>query len=362
MNLLSDQSERDDMFWTKRRLLSQPRLVMQLHVTGQCNLHCKHCYRESERPGCLSTEDIFDLFLQFEALHQAFNQTYGSTRPGQINLTGGETFLREDMLELIACLGAMRKSVRFSVLTNGTLLGAKEIRALKAAKVSFVQLSLDGCQARHDDLRAPGDYARTLRKAADLEQHGIRTYISFTANRENLAELPQVARACREQRISCLWSDRLVPMGRGKEMEALAIGANTLPDYLASLRRAKGSVWEQLRFPHTEVRMNRALQCLGGGQPYRCGAGSSLIVVDEYGTILPCRRMPIPCGTIYDTTLQEAYWLHPIFQALREPFQPEGCTSCTHWAQCFGGARCQSYALYGDYRHADPACPLQHFT
>jgi len=37
--------------------------------------------------------------------------------------------------------------------------------------------------------RSSGDYQRAMKKTAELEQNGIRTHISFTANRSNMADL-----------------------------------------------------------------------------------------------------------------------------------------------------------------------------
>lgn len=35
------------------------------------------------------------------------------------------------------------------------------------------------------------------------------------------------------------------------------------------------------------------------------------------------------------------------------------CGDCLYCVVCRGGARCQSYAEYGSYKKADPACPLK---
>ena len=74
----------------------------------------------------------------------------------------------------------------------------------------------------HDYLRTPGDYDRTFRTARMLEEKGIRTYISFTANRSNYKHLPQVAAQCRKYGITKLWTDRLVPIGNGAQLQELA--------------------------------------------------------------------------------------------------------------------------------------------
>lgn len=335
----------------------QPRLVMQFHVTGRCTLRCKHCYREDGDVECLSTEDVFRVIHQYEALLAAFRKERGTQRRGHINITGGEPFMRRDIGEVLRCFGWRRKLFTYAVLSNGALIDEEIIALLKETGAAFVQLSIDGCRPTHDDLRAPGDYDRTFAMARRLEGSGIETHISFTANRDNYRDLPQVAAACRKSGVTRLWSDRLVPIGQGAEL--LTIDAAHTQDYLRTLRRARGGAVTHLLHPHTEVRMSRALQFLCGGESYRCGAGDTLITVDEKGQILPCRRMPIVCGTIFDTTLEEVYFRHPVFRRLRELPSPPECLPCPHRERCRGGARCQSYAAYGVFDRADPGCPLR---
>ena len=343
-----------------KSILSKPRLVMQFHITGRCNLRCKHCYREEGNVEPLSTEDLLRVLKQYEELLEAFQEANHTDRRGHINITGGEPFMRSDIGELLRYFGEHRKTFTYGVLTNGSMIDDRRIEQLKRTGAAFVQLSLDGCEQTHDALRAPGDYQRTLAMAARLEKSGISTHISFTANRENYHDLPSVAHECRKRRISCLWSDRLVPIGHGADL--LSIDHTLTQDYLQTLRKARGNWLMQKLHPHTEIRMNRALQFQSGGSLYQCSAAKTLITVDEMGQILPCRRMPIICGDVFANTLRDVYFRHPVFRQLRSDLPPLECMACPHHVLCRGGAKCQSYAAYHDFTRADPGCPLQrHF-
>lgn len=335
----------------------KPRLVMQFHITGRCNLRCKHCYREEGDVQPLSTEDMFRVIHQYEALLAAFNQEHQSRRRGHINITGGEPFLRKDVGELLRYFGQQRDRFSYGVLSNGSPINDELIALLKETGAAFVQMSIDGRREVHDALRAPGDYDRTFAMAQRLEKAGITTYISFTANRENYRDLPRVARVCRRMGVSRLWSDRLVPIGHGAEL--LHIDQSRTKDYLRTLKRARGSWLTRKLYPHTEVRMNRALQFHCGGECYQCGAAKTLITVDEMGRIMPCRRMPILCGDVFADTLQSVYYNHPVFKDLREDLPPFACMHCKHYYRCRGGAKCQSYAVYGAYDRGDPGCTLK---
>ena len=337
---------------------NQSRLLLQFHVTGRCNLRCRHCYRREGDVEPLAYSDVISVIEQYKELQKEYNTRHQIRRKGHINITGGEPFIRSDIKEILRYLGENREEFSYGVLSNGSFLDDELVAVLKETQVSFVQLSIDGDRVLHDSLRAPGDYDRVLKTAEYLEKNGIRTYISFTANKENYRCLPQVAKECRKRGITKLWSDRLVPIGNGEDISSLAITDKELPEYVAVMKKARGGWLTRLLYPKTKVTMNRALQFLhSDGSMYSCSAGNSLITVDEFGTVMPCRRMPIPCGSVLDSTLKEIYYNNGIMKGLRDSCEPEECRNCNYVHYCKGGAKCQSYAAYGSYYRADPACP-----
>jgi len=336
------------------------RILMQFHITGNCNLRCKHCYRTEGNVQPLSFEDVVKVIEQYKALRKKYNKKHGIKKRGHINITGGEPFIREDIKEILKYMGENRKEFSYGVLSNGSLIDEEIMSLLKETEVSFVQLSIDGDEKTHDNLRASGDYKRVFAMAEKLQKNGIRTYISFTANKDNFKYLPEVAKECRKRKITKLWSDRIVPIGTGESLKDLAVTKEVLPDYLKSLKKARGGFITRKLFPKTSVTMNRALQFMDSdGDMYSCSAGGSLVTVDEFGNIMPCRRMPIICGNVLETTLEKVYFEDETFKKLREWNVPKECSECIYRAMCRGGAKCQSYAEYGNFYRADPGCPLK---
>ncbi len=337
---------------------SEDRLLLQFHVTGRCNLQCRHCYRVEGDVQPLSFNDVLTVLKQYKELLEYYNEKRGTSRKGHVNITGGEPFIREDIADILEYLGRNRDCCTYGVLSNGSFLDERLISVLRDTDAKFVQLSIDGDRKTHDALRAQGDYDRVLASAQLLEKSGIRTLISFTANAENYRFLPAAAKECRAKGISRLWSDRLVPIGGGEDMSALAIGADKLESYLNALKKARGGALVRRMHPKTEVTMNRALQFQGGGKMYACAAGNSLITVDEFGRVMPCRRMPIYCGDVFTSTLKAIYCGSEVFRRLRGMPVPDECSECAYSYYCRGGAKCQSYAVYGSFERADPGCPF----
>lgn len=334
------------------------RLLMQFHITGKCNLRCKHCYRTEGDVQPLKYEDVIAVIEQYKVLLKHYNKIHNIKSRGHINITGGEPFIRDDIKQILGYLGENRSLFSYGILSNGSFIDDDMMVVLRDTDVSFVQLSIDGDPRMHDSLRKEGDYKRVMETGKTLEMNRIRTYISFTANKENYKYIPKVAKKCRKNKITKLWSDRIVPIGNGEELKDLVITADILPDYLKTMKKAQGGFFSKLFYPKTKVTMNRALQFLEGGNMYKCSAGQSLITVDEFGNIMPCRRMPVVCGNIFENTLEEIYFNEDVFKFLRRETVPKACSGCLYKYFCSGGAKCQSYAEYGDFYHADYACPL----
>ena len=336
------------------------RIMMQFHITGKCNLRCKHCYRVEGDVEPLSYKDIINVFNQFFDLRTVYNEKNKIKKRGHINITGGEPFIRKDIYDILQFLGESNDRVTYGVLSNGTPIDDTMIKILKETKASFVQLSIDGDKSTHDYLRAPGDYDRTFKTAAALEKAGIKTFISFTANASNYKHIPSVAHKCRQAKITKLWSDRLVPIGNGSELSDLEITKDLMPEYVKYLKKAQGNFIEKAFNKKTQISSERALQFIDNKNSsiYSCSAGISFLTVDEFGQIMPCRRMPIICGNIFDNTLKDIFYNNDIFKKLRNPVLPKECTGCVYNIFCKGGAKCQSYAKYKDFNRADPGCFL----
>lgn len=116
---------------------------LRISVTDRCNFRCTYCmprdvfgpdYAFLSRDALLSFEEITLLARVFRNLGVE-----------KIRLTGGEPLLRRNLEQLIGMLATLREDGRpldLTLTTNGSLL-AKKARALKAAGLDRVTVSLD---------------------------------------------------------------------------------------------------------------------------------------------------------------------------------------------------------------------------
>ncbi|MEJ2693009.1 MAG: radical SAM protein [Candidatus Thiodiazotropha sp.] len=328
-------------------------LLLQWHITDKCNLRCQHCYQDDYREQGVNFAQLIAILDQYEMLLASLGKK-GKRLSGHINITGGEPFVREDFLHLLKEIRARR--IPFAILTNGLLIDRATARFLKGLAPRFIQVSLEGSQARHDAIRGQGNYEQVLNCLRILRGAGIRTLVSFTAHRQNFRDFPHVAEVCQRYGVSRLWSDRLIPAGAANGSDSMALSPEETREFftIMSSQAEKRKQWRE----KGGIMMHRALQfLLGGGNPYRCNAGHELITVMPDGTVFPCRRLPISAGNIFETSLCRIYRESTIFYKLRDPASAcVGCETCEFSDSCRGGLRCLAYAGTGDPFRADPGC------
>ena len=328
-------------------------LLLQWHITERCNLRCAHCYQESHGGEELDLAGVLGLLNQFEDWHERLCGRAGRRLPAQITVTGGEPFARRDFFDLLEQFAARRQRFGFAILSNGSLIDPSVARRLKTLGPRFVQISLEGEAATHDQIRGAGHQARALAAIRCLADAGLRTLVSFTAHRRNFREFPAMAEAARRAGAHRVWADRLVPWGEGQALRDQVLSPDETREFVGLMASAQSGWWRR-----APVSLQRALQFLGAGDPpYRCTAGDSLLALQPQGDLYPCRRLPIRVGNLLETPLADLYDHSPLLQSLRDRARiPAGCGGCFYAESCAGGLRCLSHALSGDPFRADPGC------
>lgn len=334
------------------------RFLLQWHVTESCNLRCSHCYQLSDLDAQeLSYEAMIDILRQFIRLLNEWGIS------GHINFSGGEPFCKEGFLDFLKKVYEHRSICSFAILSNGTLLDKNSVGVLKKLKCRFVQVSIDGDEKTHDLIRGEGAFVRALEALKLLRKNRITSMVSFTSHKQNNRDFIEVANLCQRLKVDVIWSDRFLPIGRGKDlvnqiMEPKEVECFFEQMYL--LRRKLENKW----LNKTHIRMHRALNFLTlkkygekNIMPYRCNAGRSLLTIMPSGTVLPCRRMPIIVGDLKNGYIGDIYRNSPLLATLRNADRvSKGCEKCEHNKACNGGLRCLSYAYYGSPFKADPQC------
>lgn len=334
--------------------ISPRHLVFQWHITERCTWRCKHCYQESYTTPEMNIADLFRVRDQFNDLLNSFE-----IRPSaHIQITGGEPFIRTDILEFLAGIAKFRELWSWSLMSNGSLLDRENVKFIKQLGVGGLQVSMEGMEKTNDDIRNKGAFGQTVKAIELLQEVGIPTRVSLTLSRKNKDEVFALAKFLASLGVETLGARRIVPWGRGAEMKEYLMEPEEISDFYRSIEDMNtwmiqhdyrlrivggcesGFFYDQVR-THPETWENLMNQGWCGVKEGR------IIVILPDGAVLPCRRLPIPVGKLFKQTLTEIY-NSPAMMAFRDPGELakiSACQSCVNWKNCFGGALCVNYGL-----------------
>jgi radical SAM protein with 4Fe4S-binding SPASM domain len=347
-------------------------LLVVWNFTYKCNLKCKHCYSESGNVSKneLSTEEAINVVDQIA--------DFGAT---SLAFSGGEPLMRKDFFEVAR--HAVEAGLYVSLATNGTLLNSENVQKLKDIGVHYVEVSLDGANAKtHDFFRGQtGAFELTLQGLKNCLNKDICTCIAVTATKNNLTEIPAVLEMSEKMGIDRFTLFNFIPTGRGKEIveadpspqerEELLYYLNkqlseehkiailsTTPQLARVALQCQSPTQKDLIMPlaHMEAakisKRARALADFIGG----CGAGRFYCAISPEGNVQPCVFMPLVVGNLKTEKLEDIWLNSTVFKDLRDRQKLKGrCSRCEFKFVC-GGCRARAYAYYDDYLMSDPGC------
>lgn len=327
-------------------------------ITRACALACKHCRAEAQarrHPQELNREEASRLIGQLAEL-----------KPPMVVLTGGDSLMRADALDLVSEATSAGLHVALSPSATARLMNV-DFTALKAAGVQRISLSLDGAtRETHDRFRGvEGTFVRTIAAVHRAHAADLSVQINTTLTRGNLREYEAFKRLMFELKPA-MWSVfLLVPTGRA--------GAEDLPDPLdiEHVFRDMASLVGKAPFAikTTEGHHFRRvlIQKLGAGGRERPGLrsplgirdGRGVMFISHTGVVSPSGFLPFDCGNVREEHPADIYQRHPLFVSLRDNDALGGkCGRCEFRSVC-GGSRARAYGLTGDPFAEDPACIYQ---
>ncbi len=260
-----------------------------------------------------------------------------------LNLTGGEPFLRDDLVEVVeAAVGALPRLALLDFPTTGQrteriLDGVARIARLGIPRV-FVTLSLEGPPELHDRLRGrPGAFENMCRTWAGLRAlSGVRTYLGYTLSDANCEQVEAALAAVATRVPGTSWNDLHLNVftQSGHYYDNLGSPLGPPPALSSAVqealrRRARSAAPQDL----LEAAYLRLLpeHLASGRSPVPCLSGRASVFVAANGDVYPCtvygRRLgnlrEQPLGAILDGA--EA-------AAARRVIAEDACPGC--WSPC----------------------------
>ena len=310
-------------------------------ITLRCNLRCVHCLSSSgdASGGELTTAECMKLIDDMTAL-----------KVFQVNIGGGEPFIREDFLDLLDyCHG---KGLVTCVSTNGSVIDNGIAKGLSAMNMLYLQVSLDGAdEDTNDRIRGKGTYKRVLSAIEALKANRVKFSINTVLTRTNFEQL-ETLRAMAGEYGAELRVSRFRPSGRGKSSKAaLGPSADQLEYFAEWLER------------HELVKTGDSFFCLTSDHRRHkgldmCGAAKMTCCVSPEGNVYPCaflQETPFLSGNLRQESFKEIWDNSGVLNQFRN-IDVKSCVECYRFDVCRGGCPAVAYHTYNDINMPDPEC------
>lgn len=214
-------------FWFMKHL-GFPRLLpinYTVSLLYTCNSRCSTCNIWKKKAKNLSVDEYAKIFKSI------------GRAPYWITFSGGEPFLRNDIVDIIQTIYKISRPRIINIPTNGILTNniVSSVQALCEACPKaqiIINISLDGIENQHDEIRkVPGNYKKAIATFAKLKalnlsnlQVGIHTVIS----QFNVESFPAIA-----NELLRLKPDSYITEIAEERVELDTMGANITPSLIA---------------------------------------------------------------------------------------------------------------------------------
>lgn len=325
--------------------LESPFFTIQLHITQDCDLRCKHCYDRSRRSslGLEKGTALLDELREFCRDRHV---------RGQVSFSGGNPLLHPGFFDLYRA--AVERGFVTAVLGNPTSRENLE-RILRIRKPAFYQVSLEGLREHNDAIRGKGSFDRVLRFLPLLRECGIPSLVMLTLTGDNMDQVIPLG-----ERLKGLTDgftfNRLAQVGEGANLRLPA--RDGYQSFLASyLKASERNPVLTLKDNLFNILLRReGKKPFGGCAGYGCSAAFNFLAVLPDGEVHACRKFPSLVGNIHDQRLADIYDSEP---AERYRRGTAACRTCPIRPVC-GSCLAVMYGQGMDiFNSRDPHCFME---
>lgn len=306
-------------------------IEVDLQITNQCPLRCKHC--------------VYDLSMASgdglpRSLIERLCPEFAELGVTQVSITGGEPFLRADLTEVIAVLAERRFEV--CVQTSGIFVKKIDFEALRASGLSTLLVSIDGPPAYHDEFRRrPGIFADARKTVALAKKHRIPVRINTVVTRSNAGCAAELLPLAEDDGVDVYSFFYFSPLGRGATCSEEALSFSEWRHFARKI-----SDW---RAEHNRSQMTIKLQAVAGATATLAPSGQRCRIKDRDNILIMANGDVYPCvfvyhcqdlclGNVFEQRLTEIWRESEIWTSAYEPFFSYGGKDCAGAVRnCTGG-------------------------
>lgn len=323
-------------------------MIVSWNVTNQCNMYCKHCYRDA---GKLQEDEL--------TTEQGKTLLEEMAKAGFkiVIFSGGEPLMRPDIYELVEHAASLKLRPVFG--TNGTLIDKNTALRLKAAGAMAMGISLDSLDPfKHNTFREyENGWQAAVEGMKNCREVGLPFQIHTTVFNWNQDEILNITDFAVEVGARGHHIFFMVPTGRAANIKEESLQAAEYEKLITDIIKKQKEVSIDLK-PTCAPQFMRIAQELGIEVRYSrgCLAGISYCIISPVGKVQPCAYIMESAGNVKETPFSQIWKSSPLLEELRTLQYKGNCGSCAYSGIC-GGCRARA-AIYhnGDLMAGEPWC------
>lgn len=298
--------------------------LINLDITGKCNLACQHC----GAPDINGEEDL-DLTTVLNLLEQMVKMNCY-----ELIIAGGEPFARPDIMDIL--VKASESRIHTAILTNGSLIDERIAgRLAELPYLTYVRISMEYTGEKLDSFRGKQGLHKEIEMAIQhLRKKGITVGLNTTIDQKNIGQISDILDFALEHKVNFVRFAPVELVGKSKDEridEAFYI------DSLTKVLTLMGDKSEHLQHelallpPSQDELIPRFLA--------GCPAATISCSVGCNGDASPCPLTQGKSGLNIKENTLENIWVE--LQKKRNAFLAESqlgaCSDCVAHASCGGG-------------------------
>lgn len=179
-----------------------------IEVTAHCQQKCGYCYNAWREDNGASMDAAAS-----KKLLARVDKMLAELEVDHVTITGGEPFARRDLFDLLDLVRS--RGVKIQIISNGGLVDDKLAARLAPYDVSYVQVTLDGPNAKVHDAHVGGEghFAKTIAGIRALRAAGIRVVGCIVVTRKNASRIAEILGVFRSLGVRYISLSRFSPAG-----------------------------------------------------------------------------------------------------------------------------------------------------
>lgn len=288
--------------------------AVTIELLTACNMSCIHCYiPEHNNMGNMSTEKIKELLVELKRLGTL-----------EITFTGGEIFLRKDLLELIKY--ARKLGFNVSLFTNGTLIDEEIAKELGELYIQYISLTIFSLNESINDkiTQKSGSLKKIMKTLELLDKYKIKVQIKTPVMECNKYDYKLIEKFCDERGYTYVINTMLFSKtNKDKSPLDYLVNSTDLVNVIADIDE------------HAKKHGNERKNNIFCEEKIICPSLSCSLFIDVEGNVYPCISFRCCIGNIFENSIEKILESSILKMLQNKKMKSlKKCCNCKYFAYC----------------------------